>query len=316
MLILLAIALGFMIYISYMYWMIRSTTIEDIVQRQHVQEDNGKLKEPESTSPILGNTLEKANEFANKPISKQDAMDAAAILLNSGLSMRDIYFLLGQATDKLNNEEKQHIRDLLLQKLSQQEIDALKAITGKYGKNLIILDPNYPIELVGVYDEEERKKIKKELEARKKQQSSTEEPPTQSTSAPPEAAPSAPSANQRDPKSGITAEIENKYRAELEKLKNTCQAEANGIVNEISAAMGDQEQLDNDALQTIKDKYFKKIADAEKRCSGQVDRIIQNAKQELRDAGLNDTGPNAWKQEYESLKSQAQSKALSRLQNS
>ncbi|NTZ17850.1 hypothetical protein EXW96_09785 [Paenibacillus sp. JMULE4] len=224
--------------------------------------------------------------------------------------------MLGQATDKLNNEEKQHIRDLLLQKLSQQEIDALKAITGKYGKNLIILDPNYPIELVGVYDEEERKKIKKELEARKKQQSSTEEPPTQSTSAPPEAAPSAPSANQRDPKSGITAEIENKYRAELEKLKNTCQAEANGIVNEISAAMGDQEQLDNDALQTIKDKYFKKIADAEKRCSGQVDRIIQNAKQELRDAGLNDTGPNAWKQEYESLKSQAQSKALSRLQNS
>ena len=110
---------------------------------------------PASLSGAVG----KADALADKPIQSDDALDAAAILLQSGLSLREMYYLMGRSTETLSTEEKQHIRDLLLAKLDPEEIEALRAITSGYGKHLVILDPDYPIEAVGVKDDAERDRI-------------------------------------------------------------------------------------------------------------------------------------------------------------
>lgn len=56
---------------------------------------------------FISSPVDKANEFASKPIQSQDALDAAAILLKSGLSLKEVYYLTGQASDNLSNDEKQ-----------------------------------------------------------------------------------------------------------------------------------------------------------------------------------------------------------------
>ncbi|GBF78500.1 hypothetical protein PA598K_07152, partial [Paenibacillus sp. 598K] len=117
------------------------------------EDSSGRL--PASLSGAVG----KADALADKPIQSDDALDAAAILLQSGLSLREMYYLMGQSTETLSTEEKQHIRDLLLAKLDPEEIEALRAITSGYGKHLVILDPDYPIEAVGVKDDAERDRI-------------------------------------------------------------------------------------------------------------------------------------------------------------
>lgn len=312
----LTIILGVLVYMAMIYKELRSTTIEQVVQRQQNADEAASDGNELVTIPsLLEDPLEKANQLSNKPIAKQDMLDAAAILLNSGLTMKEMYYLLGQSTERLTNEEKQHIRDLLLKKLTHEEINALRNITKKYGKGLNILDPKFPIELVGVYDESERKRIQQELKEREKTLSDNGSDPSPSLMEPGSSLSEAETPDNRSASTAIEEAIEKKYKAQLVNLKNACQAEANGIVNEIAAAIGGQQQLDEDTLQMLKDKYLNRIASAENRCSGQVDGIIQNAKKELRQAGVDDSGPDTWRQEYESAKNQAQSKALKQLQS-
>ncbi|MFD2611093.1 hypothetical protein [Paenibacillus gansuensis] len=157
---------------GYLYYQIQSITTADILQRHPEPGESGDSSQDKPAAQVpkpLYGAVDKAGELANQSINSKDAMDVAAVLLRSGLSMKEIMYLQGNATEKLSNEKKQEIRDLLLKKLSPEEIKALRAVTHKYGKGLVILDPEYPIELVGVYDEKERARIKEEL--KKKAQS-------------------------------------------------------------------------------------------------------------------------------------------------
>ena len=152
-----------------LYWKLTSMDLGDIRERHVLQADSGTDGQEGSEGaeaggggalpPSLSSAVSKADTLADKPIQSDDALDAAAILLQSGLSFREMYYLLGKSTDTLSTEEKQHIRDLLLAKLEQEEIESLRAITSGYGKNLVILDPDYPIEAVGVKDDAERDRI-------------------------------------------------------------------------------------------------------------------------------------------------------------
>ncbi|WP_026297498.1 hypothetical protein [Paenibacillus daejeonensis] len=155
-----------------LYWKLTSMDLGDIRERHVLQADPGTEGQEGSEGaegseaggggalpPSLSSAVSKADTLADKPIQSDDALDAAAILLQSGLSFREMYYLLGKSTDTLSTEEKQHIRDLLLAKLKREEIESLRAITSGYGKNLVILDPNYPIEAVGVKDDAERDRI-------------------------------------------------------------------------------------------------------------------------------------------------------------
>ncbi|WJH35564.1 hypothetical protein N6H14_06020 [Paenibacillus sp. CC-CFT747] len=164
--------------IGTLQYKLHSTSLEDIQARQAAKQ-NGSTPEagtPASGAPgALKDPLAKANEFTDKPISAQDALDAAAILSQAGLSMKEMSYLTGKADAGLPVEEKQRIRDLLLSKLTPEQIHTLRSITEPYGKKLVILDKDYPIELVGVYDEAERQKIIKEIHERR--QASAAKPP-------------------------------------------------------------------------------------------------------------------------------------------
>ncbi|MBJ6359797.1 hypothetical protein ACFOQM_00445 [Paenibacillus sp. GCM10012307] len=165
---------------GYLYWKLTSIDLEDIRARQLAKaeqragdsrftgkQDNGVSQSPELPS-VLDHALGTAEEISGQKIAMDDAMDAAAILLQSGLSFTEMYSLLGQSDQQLSVEEKQHIRDLLLSKLSKEDIEALKSITSGYGKYLVILDEGYPIEAVGIKDAAKRKEIVEKAKALKK----------------------------------------------------------------------------------------------------------------------------------------------------
>ncbi|MFS0725649.1 hypothetical protein [Paenibacillus sp. 1P07SE] len=193
--------LGFLMVIAagLLYWKLTSMDLGDIVERHLAQtEQTAEGAEPGDPAGAgeadgggsggggqlpasLSGAVSKADTLADKPIQSDDALGAAAILLQSGLSFREMYYLMGKSTDTLSTEEKQNIRDMLLAKLRPEEIEALRAITSEYGKNLVILDPDYPIEAVGVKDDAERDRIIYEYRQAQKQANQ----PAQGSSQPP-----------------------------------------------------------------------------------------------------------------------------------
>lgn len=166
---------------GYLYWKITSIDLEDIRARQLAKaeqrqgdsripdkQEGGTNQSPELPA-ILGHAVDTAEGISGKKIEMNDAVDAAAILLQSGLSFSEMYSLLGQSDQELSTEGKQEIRDLLLSKLSKEEIEALRSITSEYGKYLVILDENYPIEAVGIKDAAKRKEIVERAKALQKE---------------------------------------------------------------------------------------------------------------------------------------------------
>lgn len=176
-----------------LYWKLTSMDLGDIRERHVLQADSttdgqegsGAAEAGGGSGGALPSSLSgavsTADTLADKPIQSDDALDAAAILLQSGLSFREMYFLLGKSTDTLSTDEKQHIRDLLLAKLKPEEIESLRSITSGYGKHLVILDKDYPIEAVGVKDDAERDRIiyeyRKAAGTQKQQAGGSTQPP-------------------------------------------------------------------------------------------------------------------------------------------
>ncbi|WP_438434470.1 hypothetical protein [Gorillibacterium sp. sgz500922] len=161
---------------GYLWYRIHHVDLADIQARHPIAAEPGVVSpspaggEEAGGGPALPGKLAapaaKAEDLAGKPIKSQDAIDFAAILVKAGLSFKEIQYLTDQSSGDLTVTEKQHIRDLLLDKLSAEEIATLQAITRPYGKNLVILDKSYPIELVGVYDPAERQRILDKLHER------------------------------------------------------------------------------------------------------------------------------------------------------
>jgi hypothetical protein len=326
----------FLVVAIVFYYQIRSIRVEDILQRhqmvttqnQNVAPEAIKDSTPLPTTPtlptILNAPLDKANQFASKPIKTQDALDVASILLKSGLSLKEVYYLTGEAKSTLSNEEKQKIRNLLLDKLTKEEISALRSITFQYGKGLNILDPNYPIELVGINDPAERKKILKELQDMKKSQQNQQvqrEVPTQEVTVneggdqpanhnQPSTATSqseVKSTPKDSPKPTSDLVLIATYKSKLDSLKNSCQGDINRLVSSIVSAKKGNKDLSLAELQSM---FLQKFVDAESRCDSGLSGIISEAGK----AGVSSGDIEVWKQSYHSMKQAAQSSAIGQIE--
>ena len=88
-------------------------------------------------NPNLTETLQ---DKLDHPPDKKDLLKAGLIILRK-LDKEEIGYLYQVgARGSCTKEELQHIREILLGALSQQEISTLKEIGAKYGKQLRILD--------------------------------------------------------------------------------------------------------------------------------------------------------------------------------
>lgn len=315
----------------FLYYQIKSIDLEDIQERIQARETGGSAPVENKELPsILENSLEKANSMASKSVKTQDALDVAAILLNSGLSLKEVYYLIGQSTDKLSNEEKQKIRDLLLSKLTKEEILALRSITTEYGKGLVILDPNYPIELVGVYDETERARIQGELEKKKQSaeakqaaasplptsqlttpitsarsetvQTSQSVPSTNAASVP---APSIPTAK------GV--ELQASYKAKLNTIQASCSAKVDTLSKELLAKLKSTSSESAATLQELQATFLPEVIKAEKECDNAFNQAMSDATSEYTNSGLGLEDINSWRQAYTNFKQQARVKAIEEL---
>ena len=85
-------------------------------------------------------------EKLDRPLEKKDLLKAGLIILRK-LDKEEINYLYRVGTqDSCTREELRRVREILLGKLSPQEISTLKEIGAKYGKQLRILDPDVQLQ--------------------------------------------------------------------------------------------------------------------------------------------------------------------------
>lgn len=316
----------------YVYSYIKSISLDEIAGRHQVVEDTGDGSEPvETPAPVklpavIKKPVEKASDLiGGQEIESQDAVDIAAILLNSGLSFKEISYLQGNASYDLSNEEKQKIRDLLLEKLTQEEIELLRSITTKYGKGLVILDPDYPIEFVGETDPEQIKKNEEawaKMQAEKKsnpsksptnatstssEDSDGEEPKTveADTSKPEETSSS--SDKLTDEQLKVKTTIDTAYKSQMDDLAKTCKENSATLVNQIVKEL---ERNKEATIETIQAQFLTKVTEAEAKCDTQFQTLLSNAKAEYKEADIPETNLPDWNAQYEKAKTDARSNAL------
>lgn len=302
-----------------LYYQIKSIQVEDILQRhqalasapQKSVKDGTQVAPAPTNEPtvptLLTAPIGKANEFASKPIKTQDALDVAAILMKSGLSLKEVYYLTGQAKSDLTNEEKQKIRDLLLAKLTKDEIEALRSITTQYGKGLLILDPNYPIELIGIEDPEERKRVEKELQEKKRQPEKPQaQQPVQIVPTPTPTPKESESPPKESPKSASDPNLIATYTSKLESLKASCQGNINTLVSGVINAKKENKNLGISELQGM---FMQKFVDAESKCDASFNTILTDAGK----AGISSSEIEAWRSSYYSMKQEAQGNAIAQI---
>lgn len=77
-------------------------------------------------------------------VDKVDYLKATGVILNK-LSKDEIKYLFGRAKANNSKEELRKIREILLSKLTSEDVRILREIGKRYGKKLNILDPNVEI---------------------------------------------------------------------------------------------------------------------------------------------------------------------------
>ena len=310
--------------VVYLYISIKSITIEEIeARRQSIETVEAADEAP--LPGILEGAVDKAEGLSNKAIDRQDALDAAAILLNSGLSFQEMYYLLGQSDEELSTAEKQRIRDLLLEKLTPEEISALRSITKEYGKGLLILDPNYPIELIGVEDKKERERIQQELEKSGRLHSAQKDKPGQGDVSEKTTKPSGNSAKveEKDKKKTTAAPsadkvnddpaLKSSYEKQLSSIQSTCTTAAKELMNN---AVQEVSQVDSkstaSALDVLQGKLLVEIAASEQRCDSSFQTLVAHAQGD----GLSEETIADWKKRYNGEKEKLRQQAFSQIQKS
>ncbi len=309
---------------GYFYYKIRHIDLASIEKRiaekksiQIVDDSQGGLPN------VLDSIVSRADTMTSKKIDGQDAIDVAAILLNSGLSIKEMYYLSGKSTEELSNDEKQRIRDVLLKKLSPEEIKALRNITSEYGKTLVILDPNYPIELIGVYDEEERRTLIKELEKKKNFHTSSTVPSTEpASSGSSDGSKNAVNLTTSSPTMPIPNEslnsdqaaIRSTYQGKLDTLQTGCTNKVNTLAAELSAEIkANQDSQDGISISSLQTKFLPKIEAAESECDSQFNELMTHAAAAYQEKGLSLQDVEGWKSQYQTAKRNAQTQALNSL---
>ncbi|MGO4108869.1 hypothetical protein [Paenibacillus sp. YAF4_2] len=305
-----------LIFTGIAYYYIKSIDIEDIASR-HSSETADSGEKPGAKLPaIIEKPVEKASQLiGGQKIDSADALDVAAILLNSGLSLKQISYLQGNATYDLSVEEKTEMRELLLSKLSDEEIELLRSITKEYGIGLNILNPDYPIEWVGERDPE---KMKENSEAWKKmnQQSSNGSTKPADSSTKQEDKPTKPVEKPAEPVEKPTVElasdqkktkqvIDSQTEAKLNSLSGTCKAKSNAILNQIVGS------ADGVSLADLQSKFLGKVVEAEGSCDAQFQGIMSQAASSYADAGIDSSAMPDWNAKYEANKQSVRASAIS-----
>ncbi|ACS99095.1 hypothetical protein [Paenibacillus sp. JDR-2] len=300
-----------LIFMGVTYYYIKSIDIKDIASRHNTDVANGsgeEKSEPKKLPTIIEKPVEKASQLiGGKKIDSADALDVAAILLNSGLSLKQISYLQGNATTDLSVEEKQNIRDLLLTKLSDEEIKLLSSITKQYGVALNILNPDFPIEWVGERDPE---KIKEHNEAwqKMKQQSNGSTKPVNNKPA----ESSKPTEPEKKPTPELSTDlkkvkqsIDSKTESQLASLSGTCRAKSNTIVQQIVGS------ADGVTVEDLQNKYLGKVMEAEGSCDAQFQGIVSQSASSYADAGIDSSAMPDWNAKYEESKQSVRASAIS-----
>ncbi|WP_336776037.1 hypothetical protein [Paenibacillus sp. MMO-58] len=306
-----------LIFIGVTYYYIKSIDIKDIASRHNtdIADGTGEEKsEPKKLPAIIEKPVEKASQLiGGEKIDSADALDVAAILLNSGLSLKQISYLQGNATTDLSVEEKQKIRDLLLTKLSDEDIKLLRSITKQYGVALNILNPDYPIEWVG---ERDPQKMRENYDAWMKMQQQPEgstkvtNTGTKSTDKPADT--SKPTEPEKTPAPELSTDlkkakqsIDSKTESQLASLSGTCKAKSNTIVQQIVGS------ADGVTVEDLQNKYLGKVMEAEGSCDAQFQGIVSQAASSYADAGIDSGAMPDWNAKYEAIKQSVRASAIS-----
>jgi hypothetical protein len=306
------------------YLYIRSISLDEIKDRQaSIGMKDEASAEGEALPVVLEGQVSKAEDLVGKPIATQDALDVAAILLNSGLSMREILFLQGNATYDLSTEEKQRIRDLLLEKLTTEEIELLRGITVKYGKGLVILDPDYPIEWVGMRDQEKLEQLKREYNEKQAAHADEMQDGAQDklqnglpivrgvdkgSEESKESTDTSTGQGQLSPEQEQEKQrIDEQYNARMQKLRATCKASSDAILQDIVGYLSNSGDASLDKLQS---EYLGKVTEAEAGCDSEFQSLLQDAKDAYASAELDLAIMPTWQAEYDKAKSSVRSAAI------
>jgi hypothetical protein len=305
-----------LIFTGITYYYIKSIDIEDIVSRHSNDSADSEKKQESKLPAIIEKPVEKASQLiGGENIDSADALDVAAILMNSGLSLKQISYLQGNAAYDLSNEEKSKVRELLLSKLSSEEIELLRSITTKYGITLNILNPEYPIQWVGERDPEKIKEHSEEWKKMSQQSSSGSNKPADSSikqddkstervdkPAEPEKKPAVELASdQKKTKQAIDSQTE----AKLNSLASSCKAKSNAILNQIVSS------ADGVSIGDLQTKFLGKVVEAEGSCDAQFQGIMSQAASSYADAGIDSSAMPDWNAKYEANKQSVRASAIS-----
>ncbi|MFF2890543.1 hypothetical protein [Paenibacillus sp. NPDC057967] len=317
---LLIIGISILIYI---YSYLKSISIEDIAARHEIEGQENIPHETPKIPVIIKKPVEKASDLiGGEDIETQDAVDVAAILLNSGLSFKEISYLQGNANYDLSNEEKQKIRDLLLSKLSAEEIELLRSITVKYGKSLHILNPDYPIEWVGERDPEKIKLIEAQWAEMLKEKKNPNANTGSNNSGTPSPKPGDTNVktpevdedNKNEEPVKITDEqkkakqkIDAKYESQMSDLSASCKTKSATLMNQIVAELKSNKDA---SLETIQSNFLTKVLEAEAECDAKFSSILANAKSDYKKESINEKEMPNWSASYEKAKADARSAAM------
>lgn len=106
---------------------------------------NPPTNESSNNTPTINSEIVNiVQQEVGRPIDTTDLFQAGLIILNK-LSTDEINFLFGFSNNSYTIEDEIEVRRLLFSKLNDEDINTLRALGQKYGKNLEILDPNIPI---------------------------------------------------------------------------------------------------------------------------------------------------------------------------
>ncbi|NBI29337.1 hypothetical protein [Chengkuizengella marina] len=299
--------------ITWIYIDLKSKDITDIQERldgrEQVNTSSSEEINPNSLPSSVEGQLKKAEEFADKPIEMGDALDVTSILLNSGLSLKEMQYLTGEVREGLSPEELKHIRDTLLAKLTQEEIDALRQIARYYGRTLDILDPN--VKIKGLEEETTTELSQnQEIETEVRASESTEDQITSQE-------------NDEEPQEQgvgsniipVTQEVEQKYLNQIETLQHTCDAKANDLAAEISSDIDSKtangEQV---TVQYLQSTFLDKLVQAEESCDTQFEDLMTQAEKEFETEGFDPTTIAQWRQTYQNVKDNKSNSLLNEIE--
>lgn len=108
-------------------------------------------------------------------------------------------------------------------------------------------------------------------------------------------------------------EINASVTAKLGKLKSSCQATSNSLVQQIAAELSGDEEA---TLATIQSKFLNKVFSAEAECDVKFNQLISDAQSEYKAADLGNQSFPDWSSQYESAKASARADALTVIANS